>query len=80
MTIQSAYGHLEYTATSSPLIPIHALGIGPSVSVALVTGWIELFDCAMPTRDARHADFTRSNLQRRYPEKDMMVRLPLHQR
>ncbi|HOE35357.1 MAG: tRNA-guanine transglycosylase [Chloroflexi bacterium] len=47
---------LEYTrSVVPPQFPIHALGIGHPVSVAACyrMGY-ELFDCAMPTRDARH--------------------------
>ncbi|MGV8050513.1 MAG: tRNA-ribosyltransferase family protein [Anaerolineaceae bacterium] len=47
---------LAYTREIVPSdFPIHALGIGHPVSVAVCyqMGY-ELFDCAMPTRDARH--------------------------
>ena len=47
---------LEYTRSVVPReFPIHALGIGfpESVAACYRMGY-ELFDCAMPTRDARH--------------------------
>ncbi|MEA4812142.1 MAG: tRNA guanosine(34) transglycosylase Tgt [Anaerolineaceae bacterium] len=47
---------LEYTRSLIPRqFPIHALGIGHPVSIAACfeMGY-EMFDCAMPTRDARH--------------------------
>jgi len=47
---------LEYTRSLIPReFPIHALGIGHPVGI--VTGFrlgYEMFDCALPTRDARH--------------------------
>ena len=47
---------LEYTRSLIPLeFPIHALGIGHPVGI--VTSFrlgYEMFDCALPTRDARH--------------------------
>lgn len=47
---------LEYTRQLvPPQYPLHALGIGHPHNV--VTGWqlgYSIFDCAMPTRDARH--------------------------
>jgi queuine tRNA-ribosyltransferase len=47
---------LSYTRSLIPgQFPIHALGIGHPVSIAACfkMGY-EMFDCAMPTRDARH--------------------------
>lgn len=47
---------LEYTRSLIPHeFPIHALGIGHPVSiVAAYRIGYEMFDCALPTRDARH--------------------------
>ena len=47
---------LEYTRSLIPSeFPIHALGIGHPVSiVAAYRIGYEMFDCALPTRDARH--------------------------
>ena len=50
------YDILEYTRSLIPReFPIHALGIGHPENVARCfdLGY-EIFDCAMPTRDARH--------------------------
>ena len=47
---------LEYTRSLIPSeFPIHALGIGhPQSIVAAYRFGYEMFDCALPTRDARH--------------------------
>ncbi len=53
-------GHLlteivAYTRALAPHVPMHALGVGHPANVVACAGMgYELFDSAMPTRDARH--------------------------